>query len=295
MSRDRKFYDHLGVSPDAPDADIKKAYRKLARKLHPDKNPNNPKAEARFKEVNAAYETLSDPEKRSLYDEFGEESARVGFDPDEARARQAWQRRPTGRTEVPIDSFIDAEQLFRERFEGARRRVGPDLHATLHTDFRTAALGGERELQFEDGRRLTVRVPPGVEDGGTIRLRGHGAAGPGGSGDLLITLAVSPDPQFRREGLDLHVELPITIGEAVRGGSVPVPTLAGAVNVTVPAGTQTGRTLRVRGRGVPRHGVTPGDLYVHLAVQLPPSLDDALLDRIEAAYPTDVRGGGASD
>ncbi len=276
MSKERKRYDVLGVSPDATEADIKKAYRKLARKYHPDVNPGDKASEAKFKEVSAANDILSDPEKRKLYDEFGDDATRLGFDPNEARAHQQWQQRAAW-----------ANQFGRRE----RLRPGRDIHAELHTDLRTAALGGERELRFDDGRTLTVRVPPGVDDGGTIRLRGQGEPGAGGSGDLLITLRVADDPVFRREGMDLHVDVPVTVGEALRGAKVPVPTLDGQVSVTVPAGMLTGRTLRVRGKGIARRGQEPGDLFAHLALHLPPGLDASVIDAIEAAYPDDVRKG----
>lgn len=292
MSKERKRYDVLGVPPDASEDQIKKAYRKLARKYHPDVNPGDKAAEAKFKEVSAANDILSDPAKRKLYDEFGEDATRLGFDPDEARAHQQWQRRADwqrqegGRRSGGGGRGFEAEDLFRELYgRRERQRPGRDVHAELHTDLRTAVLGGERELRFEDGRTITVRVPPGVDDGGTIRLRGQGMPGAGGAGDLLITLRVDEDPVFRREGMDLHIDVPITVGQALRGAKVPVPTLEGQVAVTVPAGTLTARTLRVRGKGVHRRGQPPGDLLVHVELHLPPGLEDSVIDAIEAAYP----------
>lgn len=296
---DNRLYTVLGVAKDAPADDIKKAYRKLARKHHPDVNPGDKAAEARFKEISAAYDVLSDPEKRKLYDEFGEDSTRLGFDPSQARAHQEWERRAQWHGGSRSAGF-DAEDLFRElygrgRGGGQRGWPGEDMHAELQTDFRTAALGGERELRFGDGRTLTVRIPPGVSDGGTIRLRGQGSPGTGGmpAGDLLITLRVAPDPVFRSEGADLHVDLPLTVGEAIRGAKVKVPTLDGRVTVQVPPGSQSGRVLRVRGKGIARRDRQPGDLLVHLQVVVPENgdlgrLGDAI-EAIDAAYAGDVR------
>lgn len=299
---DRRYYDILGVTRDASADGIRKAYRALARKHHPDVNPGDAAAEERFKELSAAYEVLSDAEKRKLYDEFGEDATRLGFDPEQARAYSQWQERSRWR-ESPggygpgQETGFDAEELFGELFGGRRRgpRRGHDLHAELATDLRTAALGGERELHFADGRTLMVRIPPGVDDGGTIRLRGQGApsGASGAPGDLLVTLRVQPHPVFTREGKDLLVELPITVGEAIRGAKVTVPTLDGKVRLTVPAGSQSGQRLRIRRKGVARRGQPPGDLLVALSIRVPPhesGLDDALA-AIEAAYDGDIREG----
>ena len=282
----KTLYTILGVADDASDQDIKKAYRKLARELHPDRNPD-PSAEERFKKVGAAYEVLSDETKRALYDEFGEDSLRQGFDPDRARA---WRQQPfTG-------GGPDMEDLLGSIFgRQAGPRRGRDIRADLELDFTTAALGGTRHIQF-GGQGFDVRIPAGVSHGGDIRLRGKGGQGFGGGprGDLLITVHVAPHPHFRREGLDLHVDLPVTVAEAIRGASVELPLLQGRVKLRVPAGSQNGHTLRLRGKGVARKGRTTGDLYVHLVVQVPGRLDDDVLDAIEAAYEGDVRAALAS-
>lgn len=290
------LYDVLGVAKDASAQDIKKAYRRLVRQHHPDVNPGDPGAEERFKKISAAYETLGDEEKRKLYDEFGDDATRLGFDPEKARAYQQWQDRsqwrPGGGRAQSVDMDFDVfEQLF-----GGRRptgpRPGPDLHAELATDFRTAALGGVRTLTFADGRSLDVRIPPGVEDGGTIRLRGKGGPGRDGGppGDLLLTLRVAPHPVFRREGLDLHLDLPLTVPEAIRGTQVDVPVLDGTVRLTVPPGAQNGRKLRLKGRGVHRKGRSPGHLYAHIVVRIPDGeVSDEVLDGLAAAYTSDVR------
>jgi curved DNA-binding protein len=260
-------------------------------------NPGDPAAEERFKDVSAAYDVLSSPESRALYDEFGMDSTKTGFDPEQARAYARWKE-SAGQTRRAQRSARgdaqDPEDVFRELFgrRAARPRVGPDLHAELATDFLTAARGGERQIQFADGRSMTVRIPPGVVDGETLRLRGQGGPGSQGApaGDLLITLHIEPHPLFTRDGLDLYLRVPITVGEAVRGASIPIPTLDGRVKVTVPPGSQSGRKLRIRGKGLERRNQR-GDLYAELSVEVPegsPELDDAL-DAIDAAYSTPVR------
>jgi len=289
------LYDDLGVAKTASADEIKAAYKKLARKYHPDLNPGDSDAEDRFKRASAAYDVLRDDEKRKLYDEFGEDATRIGFDPEQARAHKRWQEqaswRPGGQRAQSFESDAD---LFESLFGGRRRgpRKGQDIRADLVTDFRSAALGGVRRLSFGDGRAMDVRIPPGVDDGGSIRLRGQGMPGGDGApaGDLVITLHVEPDPVFRREGLDLHVDLPITVVEAVRGAGVEVPTLDGRVRLRVPAGSQTGQTLRLKGKGIARSDRAPGDLYAHLVVHAPDGeLPDEVLDALAASYKTDVR------
>jgi len=289
------LYQDLGVSKTATDDEIKKAYRKLARKHHPDVNPGDASAEANFKRISAAYDVLGDPDKRKLYDEFGEDATRVGFDPEQARAHQRWQEqaawRPGGQRAQSMD--FDAD-MFESLFGGRRRgpRPGRDIHADLATDFRAAALGGVRSLSFSDGRTIDVRIPPGVSDGGSIRLRGKGSPGSAGAppGDLVITLHIAPDPVFRREGLDLHVDLPITVVEAVRGATVELPTLEGRVRVKVPPRAKAGQTLRVKSKGIARKDRPAGHLYAHLRVEAPDAeVPEEALSALEKAYQSDVR------
>lgn len=260
-------------------------------------NPGDPAAEERFKEVSAAYDVLSNPEARALYDEFGIDSTKTGFDPEQARAYAQWKQ-GAGQTRRAQRTYggdgQDPEDVFRELFgrRAARARVGPDLHAELSTDFLTAARGGERQLHFADGRSMTVRIPPGVVDGETLRLRGQGGPGAQGApaGDLLITLHIEPHRLFTRDGLDLHLRVPITVGEAVRGANITIPTLDGRIKVTVPPGSQSGRKLRIRGKGLERRNQR-GDLYAELSVEVPegsPALDEAL-DVIDDAYGAPVR------
>lgn len=291
MPRDRKLYDVLGVSPDASHDDIRRAYRKLARQYHPDRNPGDAAAERRFKEVNAAHEVLSDPEKRKLYDDFGEDALRAGFDAERARAwRQAGGQGPMGGFGVDFDMGDIFEELFGGGFRAAR--AGRTVQSEITVDFLTAARGGERELRFADGRTLTVRIPPGVRDGESLRLRGQGEPGPGGPGDLVLTVRVAPHPIFRREGDDLHLVLPVTISEALLGATVEVPTLEGVVKLKVPPGSQSGRRLRLRGKGISRRGRPAGDLYAELSVRVPDAVDDRVLEAAKAldgAYASDVR------
>lgn len=284
------LYQVLGVPRDASADAIKKAFRKLAKEHHPDRNPDDRAgAERKFKEVSAAYEVLSDPQKRAAYDEFGAEALQAGFDPERARAFRA------GRGGVRMDGSFSMDDLIEQLFGHGGFGGGPmpraprgprPIRADLAVDFRTAALGGERELRFEDGQTLKVRIPPGVRDGETIRLA---KAAPGGA-DLGLTLHVGEHPLFRRDGEDLYVTVPITVGEAVLGAKVTVPTLDGTVELTVPAGTQPGRKLRLRGKGVARRHHR-GDLYVEIAVPLPSHADPDALRAIDAAYDGDVRQG----
>jgi len=278
----KQLYSILGVPEDASDTEIKKAYRKLARELHPDTNPDDPSAEERFKRVGAAYEVLGDADKRKLYDEFGEDSLRQGFDADRARA---WRQQP-------FQGGPGMEDLLGSIFgRQAGPRRGRDVRADIQLDFRSAALGGTHHIQFR-GRGMDVRIPPGADDGDDIRLRGKGNPGFGGAppGDLVITLHVGPDERFRREGLNLHVDMPITVPEAIRGGKVDLPLLEGAVKLSIPPGSQSGDVLRLKGKGVTRGRRGTGDVFAHLVVHVPAALDDEVLDAIEAAYDDDVRG-----
>lgn len=289
------LYDALGVAKTATQDEIKSAYKKLARRHHPDLNPGDSEAEEQFKRISAAYDVLRDEDKRKLYDEFGEDATRVGFDPEQARAHKRWQEqsawRPGGQRAQSFDADSD---LFESLFGGRRRGPmrGRDVRADLVTDFRSAALGGVRRLSFGDGQSLDVRIPPGVDDGGSIRLRGKGTPGSDGApaGDLVITLRVQPDPVFRRDGLDLHVDLPITVVEAVRGAAVEIPTLQAKVRLRVPPGSQAGQTLRLKGKGIARRDRAPGDLYAHLVVVAPDgALEGDVLDALQSAYTHDVR------
>jgi curved DNA-binding protein len=290
------LYAVLGVPKNAEADAIKKAYRKLASQLHPDKNPGNKAAEARFKQATHAYEVLSDGKKRRVYDEFGEEGLREGFDPERMRAYRQWASRQGrgGAAEGPggfQGQAVDLEDLFGGAGGGgggfgdlfgdlmgrARRPRGPtkgaDLESEVTIDFASALHGATLELhpQGEGSNPVTVRIPAGAHDGSRVRIAGQGGPSPNGGprGDLVLTLHVTPHPHFRRERDDLHLDLPITIPEAYHGAKVRVPTVEGTVSLKVPERTQSGHVVRLRGKGVARKGRAPGDLYVHFLIQIP--------------------------
>jgi len=302
-------YSLLGVARDTDADTIRTAYRKLARELHPDVNPGDTAAEERFKQVSEAYAVLSDAEKRSAYDEFGEVALDPNFDAKRARrAGQAFggQFRAGG---APSGGFGGLDDLFSNLFSrggdrdgfggGPLRRSGVDLEARLELDFVEAALGGEKRLSIrrptaDGGARedsVNVRIPPGVADGGRIRLRGKGGEGLGGAppGDLIARLRVRPHPIFRREKRDLSVDVPVTVREAILGAKVEVPTLTGRVTLSIPAGTDGGTRLRLRGKGVPHpSGSGAGDLFAVVQIKVPKDLDEAARERIEALEDLDV-------
>lgn len=292
------LYSVLGVAKGADAAVIKKAYRKLAGELHPDKNPGNKKAEDRFKKVNHAYDVLGDAKKRKLYDEFGEEGLREGFDPEKVRAYREWSSRqrsaggydvgggyPGGGQTVNLEDLFGGAggqaggfgDLFGDIMSRGRRArgpvKGPDLESEITIDFASAVRGTTLELrpQGQAGGPVTVRIPAGADDGSRVRIAGQGAASPSGGprGDLVLTIHVTPHPHFRREGDDLHLDLPLKLGEAYHGARVKVPTVDGSVNLKVPERTQSGNVLRLRGKGVARKGRAAGDLYVHFMVRIP--------------------------
>lgn len=301
----KSLYDVLGVARTASDDDLRKAYRKLARKLHPDVNPGDSDAEDRFKEVSAAYEVLADPARRKAYDEFGDDALKGGFDPDKARAYKEWQSRRragaesfrggggAGRGPMPGADF-DLSDLFgfgRGRPRGPVR--GGDVRAVVDMDLSQAVSGGEVTLEVPGQKPVTVRVPPGADNGSTIRLAGRGAPSPSGgpAGDLLIECRVRPHPRVTRDGLDLTMRVPVTLGEAYNGASIELPTFHGPVKVTIPPGTQQGARLRLRGKGVAR-GKTRGDLFVEVDVRMPDRRDDALARALaegDDAYQAPVR------
>jgi curved DNA-binding protein len=304
------FYQVLGVERSASDEDIKKAYRKLAAKLHPDKNPDDKKAEAKFKTVNNAYQVLSDKKKRKLYDEFGEDGLREGFDPNFARAyTRGGARRNGGNGGSGNVSFEEIfgnagggmGEFFGDLFGTGRRgrrapQKGSDVASVVTVDFKSAILGASLAMRLQEGgETVTVRVPPGANDGDKVRVPGHGAPGMlgGPPGDLILTINVTPHPVFERDGLDLHLDVPITIGEAHGGAKVRVPTPYGAVTLTVPKRAQSGQVVRLAGKGVKR-GKKEGDLYVRFQVKLPtadtPEIERAV-DVLQKAMSGDVRSG----
>ncbi len=278
------LYAVLGVARGASQDEIRKAYRRLAKELHPDFNPGDKKAEERFKKVSAAYEILGDPEKRARYDrgeidETGAEKPTYRSYRDFAETG-AGERYHAGRG---FEDFADIGDIFSDLFGRARRRAGPmrgpDIRYHLAVDFLDAVRGGTKRVVLPDGSALDVRIPAGVESGQIIRLRGKGGPGYEGGppGDALVEIEVRPHPLFLREGNDIRIELPITIDEAVLGGKVEVPTIDGTVRMTIPKGASSGRVLRLRGKGVPdpRSGKR-GDQFVRLEIVLPERIDPEL-------------------
>ena len=343
MAKEKDLYSILGVARNASPDEIKKAYRKLARKHHPDVNKGSKQAEERFKEISVAHDVLTDPEKRKLYDEFGMEGLQPGFDPGRAREYRRWADsghgfsfRPEGGSQGAggFEGFgtrrrgrqAEAEEersfadLINEMFGGGGAAAAPpattgsDVEYPIEVDFLDALRGTQTAVsirrpapcakcggtgrqgmractecggtgQVEQREKLTVKIPPGVGDGSRVRVKGKGGVGSGGkAGDLYFIVKVRPHPLLKRDGKDLTIEVPITVGEAMRGATIEVPTPDGPVRVKVPKGSQSGQRLRLTGRGVrdPKGGA-PGDLYVRLMVQVPANgASDRLKDAVEA-------------
>ena len=322
---DRDYYEVLGVKRDATADQIKKAYRGLARKHHPDANPGDKTAEAKFKEVQNAYDILTDPEKKARFDQFGaaafEGGMGGGYGPRSGGSE--WAARAGG---VPGGENIDFSQFFnirpgsggqveeeaagggifddiisRMRGDRSSRRRAPsrpaEAEASITIPFLTAVRGGETsiELERDGGRRETkvVRIPPGIESGAKLRLKGQGDSA--GTIDLILAVSVEPHPYFTRIGRDLSVEIPISISEAILGVRVEVPTLNGPKSLPIPPGTSTGRRLRLKGQGVPASKTAPdGDLYLVIKVVVPAKVDDAsraLIEQFAALNPSDPRQG----
>jgi DnaJ-class molecular chaperone len=295
-------YEILGVAPSASADDIKKAYRKLAKKLHPDLNPGNKKVEQQFKEVSAAYDLLSDPAKRARYDR-GEIDASGAERPDRPFYRRYAEGRAGAKYQdfgVDEDSFVDDlfANLFRQQQRRSERSMhlrGADVTYVADVDFVEAAVGAKKRLMLTDGKTLDVTIPPGTEDGQTLRLKGQGLPGTGGgaSGDAYIEIKVLPHPVFTRQGTDVHIELPVTLPEAVLGATVATPTVDGPVSLKVPPESNTGSTLRLKGKGIiDRASGNRGDQYVRLKVVLPDRADPDLkqfLEKWSAQHPYSVR------
>jgi DnaJ-class molecular chaperone len=275
-------YEVLGVERTASLEDIRKAYRNLAKKLHPDLNPGNKEAEARFKEVAGAYDLLSDKEKRQRYDNgeidaTGAERPRQRFYRDFASSTDSPYGNASGFADFAESDDILAEFL-RQQAHARANAPGPDLSYRLPVEFLDAVNGGTLRLNLPQGGTLDVKIPPGIEDGKVLRLRGKGGAGrgKGEAGDALVEISIKPHRFFTREGDDIHVEIPVTVAEAVLGGRINVPTTTGQVTMTVPKHSNTGTVLRLRGKGVPRQGGGHGDELVKLKVMLPDPPDPAL-------------------
>jgi molecular chaperone DnaJ len=303
---DKVFYKTLGVSKDVSDADLKKTYRKLARKYHPDSNPGDTAAEAKFKEISEAYSVLSDKEQRAEYDQIRAMGSGARFTAGgqgtggfEDVFSMFGQGRGGGTRFQNAGDFDDIFSMFGQQgggfgsgrfgeatggyrgYGGPQRGADVTAHTTL--DFVTAVRGETITLAGEDGRPFKVKIPAGVADGQRIRLRGRGRPSPDGgeNGDIVVTVTVRPHPVFVRDGLNLRVTVPVTFTEAALGATIEVPTLGGdPVRLRVAAGTPSGRVLRVKGRGVQSKKGT-GDLLAEVQVAVPSHLDDAAREALE--------------
>jgi DnaJ-class molecular chaperone len=276
-------YQTLGVRRTASADEIKRAYRRLAKKLHPDLNPDK-RVEQQFRDVTAAYELLSDPAKRARFD-------RGEIDAAGADRGAAYTRREAGggRRSAPADDDVFVEDIISDLFRARRNagrtgaaggvRRGTDASFTLQVPFLEAALGAKKRVTLAEGKALDVTVPAGIESGQTLRLKGQGNPGSGGApdGDALIEIQIEPHDIFNRKERDIHCEVAVGLSEAVLGGSVTVPTVHGPVALKVPAGSNSGTTLRLKGKGLPERGTTAaGDQYIKLRVVLPDPPDPEL-------------------
>ncbi|PQO37291.1 J domain-containing protein [Bremerella cremea] len=304
------YYQILGVQRSASQEEIRKAYKKLAQKHHPDLNPDDKNAQAKFKEIQNAYDVIGDPEKRKKYDQFGSNFENMGAGPGPGGGPggfNQWRSAgggPGGGQQFEFDlgdifgGGAGGAQSFSDMFGfggggGSRRRHaqpmrGQDIQHDTKIPFKQAMEGGEINLNVRrpngEMDRLTAKIPPGIEDGKKIRLRGQGDPGPGGgpNGDLLIRIHIEPHKYFKRNGKDLEVQVPVTLAEALLGGSVDVPTPGGTVTMKIPPGSSSGRRLRVRGQGVPSNKGDAGDLYVVLQVALPENATDELKAAVQS-------------
>lgn len=311
MSED--YYKVLGVSRGATADEIQKAYHKLAKKHHPDLNPDDKAAQKKFKEVQHAYDVLSDEKKRKLYDQFGPDFEQMGQGGGPQWSSQVppeFQHFDFGQAfgggggraaggQVPPD----LEELLRQFTSGggasfdfggttSRRRgrrpaqPGADVQHEVEIPFRTAVMGGEVSLRIRRGggkaETLTVKIPTGIEDGKTIRLRGQGepSRNDGPPGDLLVTVRVGTHPSFRRDGLDLIVKVPVTLAEAALGEKVDVPTPHGEITLKIPPGTSSGTRLRAKAQGIKKADGSRGDLYAEILIEIPKQIDAQSADLI---------------
>lgn len=287
---EKDYYEILGVKKTATESEIKKSYRELAKKYHPDKNKGNKEAENKFKEISEAYAVLSDQEKRSQYDRLGAEAFGpgganpfAGFDFSQFMGGGGGGGR--GRRTKRGGATMDFTDIFGDLFGGGggggfAPQEPPEMQAELTIEFRDAVLGSTMSLQV-NGDSMKVKIPEGIADGQKIRLKRGGTP-------LTITVHVKQHPFFERRGDDIYIDLPITVGEAIRGAEVEVPTIHGQSRIRVPAGTQSGRKMKLTGKGVKRKSGA-GDQYCRVQIVTPPAAPDEAVDAIEASYPENPR------
>jgi curved DNA-binding protein len=307
------YYKTLGIDRSASQEEIAKAYRKLARKYHPDLNPDDQNAKKRFQEIQNAYDTLNDPEKRKLYDQFGEGYERYanggpgGANPFGSAPGGGWS--DVGGSVDFGNVFgsgagqgVDLEELF-SRFAGggprARRGATPrghDIAAEIEVPLRTMLQGGEMQFQLQrdsQAESIKVKIPRGIEPGKKIRLRGQGVPIAGGKpGDLLLTIKVQPHAAVKLVGTNIELKLPITLAEAIHGAKIDVPTAKGTVTVTIPPMSSSGKRLRIKGQGFAPAGGAPGDMLVELHIKLPdviPAASRDAIDQWSSGYPSHFR------
>jgi DnaJ-class molecular chaperone len=294
------LYSILGVSRQASQDEIKRRYRKLAKELHPDPNPDDGSIAERFKKVSAAHSILADPRKRASYDlgeidEQGEARHHHGYYRDFGGGARGARYQQNGGDEALQDLF--AEMFGQQGRPGGFGRAtrGDDLAYKLKISLLEAAKGGKKRVVMGDGQTLDLSIPVGIEDGQTLRLRGKGRSGlhGGTAGDALVEIQIAPHPLFERRGRDVHLDLPISLGEAALGARIDIPTIDGAVTMKVPKGANSGTTLRLKGRGLPdAKGGLPGNQYVRLKVVMPKTIDpelEAFLERWSEDHPYDPR------
>lgn len=298
----RDPYQVLGVAKTASEAEIKKAFRNLAKKHHPDTHAGDEAAKKRFQEISAAYDIVGDKDKRAKFDagEIDASGNPRGFDPRAGGFRGnpfgfgGAGATPGGEREFHFSwddrggaQGFSAEDIFSELMGGGRGRGrranqparGEDFAVAITASFGESVMGGTRRIVLANGEQIDVKIPPGLKDGQQIRIKGRGGAGRHGgpNGDVLIQVTVAPHPFMSRDGNDLRMDLPVTLKEAVLGAKVPVPTLGGTLNLSIPPHSNSGAVLRLKGKGVPAHGgQAAGDLYVRLVVALPDPPDAAL-------------------
>jgi len=281
MAADKDYYDILGVSRSATDDEIRTAFRKLARRYHPDVS-EEADAEQRFAEAQEAYAVLSDSEKRQSYDRFGRSG--VGASPG-GSGQGGWQYRSGGGGQQVDPS--DFQDIFEEMFGGGgggspfsgggsraqRPRKGSDVSRSITVTFLTAALGGDEHIKLDDGTEVSLRIPAGIDDGGRLRVRDKGESGAAGGprGDLIVTIRVGKHPSFTRSGLDIMLDVPLTAVEAMRGTSISIPLLDGSVDLRIPSGSSSGRKLRIAGKGIQNASGNQGDFFAIIQIKVPQS------------------------